>query len=193
MARIVDLPEDDPVTSEATDLGPSGGAASTVAGLFKAQAGRVRRLLKWRLHSEDDAQDATQDLFLRLWKHERQGSLADDARSYLFSSMYNAAVDVERWRAHHRPDERLSLEDVDLPSRDPEPGEALFWRDALHLFVDVLNELPPLTQQVFMLYHVEGLPHTAIAERIGMTVRTVERHMARALAHCKERMKDYVG
>ncbi len=198
--RPVDLPQLDlPEAAESIALEPrSGGSApaaahSTVVGLFKAQAKRVRSYLRRRLRSDEDAQDATQEVFLRLWRREREGALEADANSYMIASVYNVAVDVERWRAYHRPNERVAIEDADVASRDAEASETLFWRDALHQFVDTLNELPDVTQQVFALYHVEGLTHVAIAKRLGMAVRSVERHMARAIAHCEERMKDYLG
>ncbi len=182
---------------ETTDLEARAAVAqpapgSTVVGLFKSRAKLVRRLLRWRLRSDDDAQDATQEVFLKLWKQERNGSLKEDANSYLITSVYNAATDIERWRSYHRPDERLSLEDTAVPSKDAELAEALFWRDAMHRLVDILNELAPITRQVFLLYHVDGASHVDIARRVGLSVRSVERHMARAIVHCKERMKDYL-
>jgi len=183
MTRAVDLPDPDlPQVAE-----------STVVGLFKSQAKRVRSFLRWRLRSDEDAQDATQEVFLRLWRREKEGALEAEASSYMMTSAYNVAVDVERWRAYHKPNERVAIEDADVASRDPDASEALFWRDALHQFVDVLNELSDVTQEIFTLYHVEGLTHVAIAKQVGMTVRSVERHMARAIAHCEERMKDYLG
>jgi RNA polymerase sigma factor (sigma-70 family) len=200
MARTVGLPQHDlPDAAEGVALCPRSGdgattaSQSTVVGLFKAQAKRVRSFLRRRLRSDEDAQDATQEVFLRLWRREKEGALEADANSYMITSVYNVAVDVERWRAYHRPNERVAIEDTDIASRDAEASEALFWRDALHQFVDTLNELPDVTQQVFALHHVEGLTHVAIAKRLGMAVRSVERHMARAIAHCEERMKDYLG
>jgi RNA polymerase sigma factor (sigma-70 family) len=163
---------------------------STVASLFKAQARRVSKFLTWRLRNEADAQDATQEAFLRLWRREKDGTLRADAGGYLGSAVQSAAIDVDRWRSYRR--NYLSLEEVDLQSSDAEPGEALFWQDALRHFVVTLNDLPDLTQRIFVLYHVEGHTHTAISQRLGVTVRTVERHMARAIAHCEERMKDYL-
>jgi len=180
---------------EPTGLRAGGAAAppgSTVVGLFKSRAKLVRRLLRWRLRSDDDAQDATQEVFLRLWRQEKAGTLKEDASSYMIASVYNAATDIERWRSYHRPDERLSLEDTAVPSQDTELAEALFWRDAMHRLVDVLNELPAITRQVFLMYHVEGATHVDISKRVGLSVRSVERHMSRAIVHSKERMKDYL-
>jgi RNA polymerase sigma-19 factor, ECF subfamily len=167
-------------------------ASSTVAELFKAHARRVRSFLRFRLRSDEDAQDAVQDVFLRLWQREREGSLKAEARSYMVSAAFNAAVDVERRRSYQRVDAHVLVDDVEVADSDAEPDDALFWRNALHNLVDALNDLPDVTQQVFALSHIEGLTHVAIAERLEMSVRNVERHMARAIAHCEGRLKDYL-
>ena len=164
--------------------------SSTVAELFRVQAKRVRSFLRFRLRSEEDAQDAAQDVFLRLWQRERQGALEEDARSYMLAAVYNAAVDVERRRSHQQP--AVLVDDMEVAAPEAPPDQALFWRTALHRFVDALNELPDVTQQVFTLSHVDGLTHAAIAERLDMSVRNVERHMARAISHCESRLGDFL-
>jgi RNA polymerase sigma factor (sigma-70 family) len=191
-AGLSEIPASADLRSGEAPGSPPSSAGSTVGRLFISRARLVRRLLRWRLRSDDDAQDATQDVFLKLWKREKEGMLNKDASSYMITSVYNAATDLERWRSYHRPDEQLRLEDTALPSKEAEPAEALFWRDAMHRLVEVLNELSPVTRQVFLLYHVDGASHVDIAQRVGLSVRSVERHMARAIAHCKERMKDYL-
>lgn len=166
--------------------------SSIVAKLFLERGKRIRSFLRFRLRSDDDAQDAVQDILLRLWERERNGTLKNDAGSYMVSAAYNAAVDLERKRAYRRPDENVDIENVEIVDGDPRPDEALFWRKALTHLTDALNELPELTTQVFMLSHVDGLTNAAIAERLQMSVRNVERHMAKALQHCEGRMKDYL-
>ncbi len=165
---------------------------SLVAQLFKSQGRRMRSFLRRRLRSNEDAQDAAQDVFLRLLRRERAGTLDSDARSYMVKAAHNVAVDVERWRAYHKPDGHVALEDETAVSEDVEASEQLYWREGLRRFVDALNGLPHRTQQVFVLYHVEGRPHAAIARRLGMSLRSVERHMARAIAHCEAQLKDYL-
>jgi RNA polymerase sigma factor (sigma-70 family) len=194
MSRIADTEDDLLPAAEAAAAEPlpASSGKSTVVGLFKSRAKLIRNLLRWRLRSDDDAQDASQEVFLRLWRREQTGVLNEDASSYLMCSVYNAATDVERWRSVHRPDDKMPLDEAIVPSHDPEAVEALFWRHALEHFTEVLNELPATTCQIFLLYHVEGAPHTEIARRLGMNVRTVERHMRRAMNHCRDRMKDYL-
>ena len=48
------------------------------------------------------------------------------------------------------------------------------------------------TRIVFLLHHVERLTYPEIARRQGVTTRTVEREMARALTHCAERLQPFL-
>jgi len=194
VARTDDLPSCDLDSDTADsavrsrDTGPS-----IVGGLFKSRAKLVRSVLRWRLRNEDDAKEAAQDVFLRLWQREKAGALDGDARAYMMSSAYNAATDRERWRARRPQEEHLSQDDLLIvASHGPDLDDVLFWRQALNRLVEMLNELPTPTRQVFVLYHVEGSPHVDIARHLGMSVRSVERHMARAISHCRQRMKDYL-
>ncbi len=56
-----------------------------------------------------------------------------------------------------------------------------------------LAGLRPSTRQVFLLYHLENLTYPDIARRLAITTRTVEREMARALAHCAERVRPFLA
>jgi RNA polymerase sigma-70 factor (ECF subfamily) len=184
---LLDLP---PVRDEALAGGPS--VPGTVARLFKEHARRMGRVLSRHLRNPDDADDASQDLFLKLWRREQAGELRGEATAYMNSAAITIAIDVER-RRRSRGDDRISetpLEELqqDAASND----ETLHWREGVQALVASLAELPPLTQQVFLLYHFEGLSHAAVARRLRISLRSVERHMARALAHCKNGLKDYL-
>jgi RNA polymerase sigma-19 factor, ECF subfamily len=166
---------------------------STVRELFRTQSRRVRNFMRRRLRNSEDAQDATQEVFVGLLRRSREGAFTGDVQSYLARAARNAAIDVERWRSVHGHGDRVLLDEEHVASDAVDAGEALFWKEALHRMVSLLNELPDATQQVFLLYHMEGLPHAVIAARLHMSIRTVERHMARAIAHCEEHLKEYLG
>ncbi|MEJ1965674.1 MAG: sigma-70 family RNA polymerase sigma factor [Gammaproteobacteria bacterium] len=165
---------------------------SPVARLFRSQGKRVRSFLRRRLRNHEDAQDAAQNVFLGLVRRENAGALEADARAYMVKAAYNAATDVQRSRATRHADDHCALDENTQGSGKSEASEILYWREGLSLLVDALNELPDVTQQAFVLYHVEGLSHAAIARRLNISVRSIERHMACAIAHCQDRLKDYL-
>src|SRR5687767_10939897 len=86
---------------DANDVSRGNGGPTIVVDLFKTHAGKIRRYLSWRLKSAEDAKDATQEVFLKLWRHEREGTLRDEAAGYMRAATGSAAIDLERWRARH--------------------------------------------------------------------------------------------
>src|ERR1043165_7130082 len=71
---------------------------SIVVDLFKAHARRVQNFLAFRLRDPVEAQDVAQDVFLKLWRHESEGRLRDEATNYMYSPTQSAAIDSDRHR-----------------------------------------------------------------------------------------------
>ena len=166
--------------------------SSIVLDLFRKHATRVRKGLSFRLRNEDDAQDATQEVFLKLWRQEREGNLRDDANAYLNSAAASMATDFERRRAFHITDRRAEVELEEVPSASPSLEERQSWRDAMALFVESVESLPEVARNVFLLHHMKGLTYPAIAKQLGISVRTAERQMAHAVVTLQRRLREYL-
>lgn len=168
----------------------------TVVRLFKAQSRRLTGFLAKKLRNDSDAQDASQEVFLRLWKQEQTGKLRDDATAYMYSAARSVAIDCERRRQSHGADQNVELDEsqfAELPDPQVAPSDDLqHWRQGIDALVSSLEELPAKTQQIFILYHFESLTYPDIALRLGISERSVERHMARAFAHCRKAVEDYL-
>jgi len=164
-----------------------------VVRLFEEYGASVRAFLLRRLGNIEDAREAAQEVFMHLWRQERKGLLESDARAYLFTAAANRVKDCRR-RA--LTDVSYQHEPLDgrqeLASSEPDEVETLHWRQGLDLIADCMKELPADTQRIFVLYHGSRMNYTDIAEALGITKRTVERHMAHAISHCKARLKDYL-
>lgn len=167
------------------------GYESTVSRLFRTKAEQVRRFFSLRLRCSEDAKDAAQELFLRLWIHEKSGRLRDDASGYLRAAAANLVVDIGRRRQTRAFDRHESWDGQEQPLC-VDASEDLHWREGLGELLAGLRQLPETTQQVFLLYHFDNLSHAEIAERLAVSTRTVERHMVRAMKHCKECIGDYL-
>ncbi len=142
----------------------------------------------------------------------KPGNLKEEATGYMHATVHSVTVDTLRRRTSHGYLREVSLDGADdaaegdgysaatsianeaaqLPHHAAPQDEALFWREGVAKLVDTLRELPEVTQQVFILYHFEGLSHQQIVHRLGVPLRSVERHMAKALAYCRERLGDYL-
>ncbi|WP_186453878.1 RNA polymerase sigma factor [Denitratisoma sp. DHT3] len=184
-------PKPGPALEPATRAGFGG----IVAELAATHGRRLQRILRRKLQNPEDAQDAAQEVFLKLWKREREGALRAEADAYLHTAANSVVIDLHRRRKAHAADRHLeldTLDDADLPAAVGGADESAYWREGLALLVDSIGKLPELTQQVFILYHFNGMDHNEIARRLGVSLRSVERHMAHALRHCKDCLGDFL-
>ena len=170
------------------------GARSKVARLFEEYAPALRAFLLRRLGNVDDAREASQEVFLHLWRQESKGLLREGARAYLFTAAGNWVKDCRRRAATCVLDKHESLDAIaeGVALAGPAGDDVVHWRRGLEVVVDGMSELPPATQRIFDLYHGSRMSYADIAKELGVTTRTVERHMAHALAHGRARLEAYL-
>jgi RNA polymerase sigma-70 factor, ECF subfamily len=147
--------------------------------------GLYRRLTK-RLGSSELASEALHETFLRV---DRASSVAQvqRPRDYLFRIAINIATDRRR-------EERrlLNADEIDsllhVADESPDPAQILEAREEVRALEKALAELPDRQRAIFFAAVIRSMPDHAIAERLGLTVRTVERDLQRALQHCARRL-----
>jgi|HubBroStandDraft_1064217.scaffolds.fasta_scaffold00762_13 RNA polymerase sigma factor (sigma-70 family) len=165
---------------------------SRVEGWFLSHSRELGHFLRRYISTPHEIDDCLQETFLRVWRQEQQGTLKEEARGYLFATALNIARDRHRRNqvrcagAH----DCLSDEMVDEAGQNAEA--ATHWRQGLRQLELALAGLRQSTRTVFLLHHVECLTYPEIARRQGITTRTVEREMARALSHCALRLQPFL-
>jgi RNA polymerase sigma factor (sigma-70 family) len=150
---------------------------SRLDALYRAQALDLRRKLRARVGSADEANDLVQDAFARLAGAQPEEGLRNHA-AFLNRIVRNLLIDRSRRRATRWP--HVSL-DIDIAVR-PEQSDAIEAEQTRHCYRAIVASLPPRTRQVFMLHRVDDLSYRQIAERLGIGVRTVEWHIAQAIS-----------
>jgi RNA polymerase sigma factor, sigma-70 family len=152
--------------------------------LFKTRYHSVYSFFLKKLGSSEDAADGAQDTFLRLIRHNGTVSLrSPDA--YLFHVARNLVTDMVRARAV-RSKYIESAEHEEQTSTTPTPDAALVSCQRQKLVQKALSELPPRCREVFILHRFENLTYRKIAERLDISPKTVENHVARAILHLRK-------
>lgn len=131
------------------------------------------------------AEDVVQDTWLRL--RERSDPEAwREPRAVLFTAAANLATDAHRRSA--AADKVFSRgEDVEASAcarSDPEAQADALGR--LERLAVALERLPPACREAFLLNRLEGLSHAQIASRLGVSTKSVQRYIERALRACLE-------
>ena len=154
---------------------------SQIHTLYSDQHRWLRGWLRHRLGCPDDAADLTQDTFLRLLRAPQTDALREPRR-YLVTIARGLVVDLFRRRSL----EQQYLEALALLPEPvwPSEEERALIVETLLLLDAMLAELGSKVREVFILSQFEGLTYTQIAERLGLSLRTVNNYMVKAVEQC---------
>lgn len=134
-----------------------------------------------------DAAEAVQDAWLRIGEAAAIPTLRDP-EAYLVRLAGNIAVDGRRAEHRRRLLARGIAAILDAAEERPGPEEAALARDEVRRLADALAELPPRVRVAFLAARLDGTPHREIARSLGVSLRTVDGDIRRALEHCAERL-----
>ncbi|OPX39910.1 MAG: hypothetical protein B1H13_08745 [Desulfobacteraceae bacterium 4484_190.3] len=152
--------------------------------LFKERYHSVYSFFLKRLGSSEDAEDASQETFMRMVRHNGAICLKSP-ESYLFSVARNLATDVLRTRAvRSKYTETIDIEAQ--PSTEPLPDTVLDSHRRQKLVQKALSELPPRCREVFILHRFDNLTYQEIAKYLNISPKTVENHLAKAILHLRK-------
>lgn len=145
----------------------------------------TRRLAR-RLGSSDLAREVLHDAYLKLDRvaeNEPIGRPSD----YIFRIAVNVAKD--RWRNGNRVLNAAEIDAVfDIPDGAPSPSDIVESKLEMREFQAALGELSERRQRVFAAAHLENMPHSSIAERLGVHVRTIDFDLQYAMEHLSRRL-----
>lgn len=170
--------EADPLPPDDARQRPRGPSLET---LYRAHHDGLVRFIRRRVQSER-AHDVVQRVFCRLaglTEHEQQGIVAPAA--YLRRAANNMLRDDARQDARRSSSLHFGEDEVALRSADQ--VAALEARDRLRHLETALLRLKPRTREIFLAHRVDGYSYAEIATRTGLSIKTVEMHMTRAIAY----------
>ncbi len=157
--------------------------------LFRTYQPLLFRHVFFRVRDTDTAHEIVQEVFVRTWDHRASLKTHLPFLALAFHVARNIIRDMGR---HSSTRERLAAE-IPPPSlsEGDDPAEALALTILQERIVAILNsELGERCRQVFLLSRYEGKSHAEIAALLGISVKTVENQIARALRALKEALKD---
>ena len=141
--------------------------------LRKARAAVLRRGVP-----SDEAEDLVQEAFLRLAGYERACEVRSK-EAFLVSAAVNLSIDRSR-RLRRSPFDTSVHEFEAIASDMAGPDEILSGRSQLDHLGEGLKALPERTRRILLARRIDGESYKVIADREGLTVSAVEKHVARA-------------
>jgi RNA polymerase sigma factor (sigma-70 family) len=150
--------------------------------LYEEASPELFRLLKRRLGNHQDAEEVAQDAFEKLCSMEQRDNILD-LRNYFFTMANRMALNVLRRRKVQKDylvKQRPLVPDESDVSFDP-AGIARH-DETLRLIKCAIQTLPQKTGHIFLLHRFEGYTYPEIAQQLGLSKKSVEYHMNRALS-----------
>lgn len=139
--------------------------------------------LRHRTASEADAQDAAQESMVRLMRYRGQQP-AEAWKPLLYRIAINVAHDqARRQRSRHsEAHQPLDEGDNELQAEQPTHEQRVADQQELALIRELILRLPTRCRQVYLLNRIDGMSYSEIARHCGISVKAVEKHVAKALA-----------
>ncbi len=137
----------------------------------------------------DGGEEVVQNTYLRLAGRGPNAAVIEYQRAYVFAAARNAAVDFSV-RQNAEWLHRVDFEEIDSLVQGDDLTHVLHHRQRVIRLAVLLNELPSACRTAFLLNKVEGRSHREIANRLGISVSMVEKHIMRSLVHCRDLMRD---
>ena len=154
--------------------------------LFKSNYGALRGRLARRLGSIEAAEEALQEAYLRV-DRVKVGAVKRPL-PYLFRIAVNTASDLRRSEKRRLQRSEIELL-LQLDENELDPERVAAGRASLRVLIQALEKLAPRARAILVAARLEGLTHEAIATRLGISTRLVERELKRALDHCRDHLE----
>ncbi len=181
--------EDKPLTQNALSETLSAEQSRLITLIVAEHDQALRQFVKGKIWSNasNDFEDVVQEVYLRITQYTDLASI-DNLRAFLFSMASNLLKDRARRNAVRQSSMHISLVDnVDEPET-PALENGVAAAQQLEQLKGVIMSLSERPRQVFLLSRFEGLSYPQIAERLGISVKAVEKNMSKALKICRKKV-----
>ena len=148
--------------------------------IFRRHFSGMVQVINRMIRDQGRAEDLVQDVFLKFWKQKEQLNIQISLKAYLRRSCVNACLD------DIRKQKKMQIVGTDtiLPvaaAVQPDAVKQLENNELEQLIHNTIENLAPKCRTVFVLSRKEQLSNKEIAEKLGVTLKTVEAHITTAL------------
>ena len=141
------------------------------------------------LKDKDRVEDVIQDAFYDIWIKRKSLKIKVNFKFYLRAIVIHKCLSIIRkeQRIVH-----LAQIDHDSNNHATTPEDHLNFIEIKKQINDIVDQLPNKCKQVFLLSRIEGKSHKDISAQLGISTKTIENHMTRALKSLRKGISDYL-
>ncbi|WP_158868276.1 RNA polymerase sigma factor [Maribellus comscasis] len=151
---------------------------------------RLQQFVYGLLKTESDAEEIVQEIFVKLWINRASLKDYNAFESYLFSIAYNSTLGYLRKKAKEKKYIEY-IKSIQVISEEATAENKLDLSIFNEKLEEAINCMPPRQREVFRLKHKEHFSYKEIAQKLNISVNTVENHIAKSHRFLKQELNKY--
>jgi RNA polymerase sigma-70 factor (family 1) len=157
--------------------------------LFRSSYISLVRYAKTMVRDHDSSEEIVQDLFFRLWRDRENLRVESSLNGYLYRAVHNRCLHyIDHIRIVEKYEREMAAKSGDSGEV---PTDILNYSDLQAKIADILERLPERCGKIFCMSRFEGLKYSEIAEKLSVSVKTVEANMGKALKEFRKALAEY--
>ncbi|MBO9585309.1 MAG: RNA polymerase sigma-70 factor [Flavobacterium sp.] len=137
------------------------------------------------LQDRDESEDVVQELMIKIWETRQDLLYEKGLKFYLYTAVKNRCISILRKKIYMLDIDEMS---ADIAEEIPETKPLI---NPDQLVENAFNGIPPKCLEIFKLSRIEKLSYKQIAEKLEISVKTVENQMGKAIRHIREFVKKH--
>ena len=156
--------------------------------LFRSSYSSLVRYAQTIIKDYDTSEEIVQELFFRLWQDRENLKIESSLKGYLFRSVHNRCL---HYIEHLKVVDKHAGEMVAILNETTEPvTEEIYYNELQEKVSRVLARLPEKCRQIFSMSRFDGMKYNEIAEKLSVSLKTVEANMGRALKEFRKALAE---
>jgi len=156
--------------------------------LFRSSYVSLVRYANTLIRDHDSAEEIVQDLFFVIWRDKEKLHIESSLNGYLYRAVHNRCL---HYIDHNRIVEKYAKEMSFAEQENNEsPTDILHYKELQAKIAGILERLPEKCGRIFCMSRFEGLKYSEIAEKLSVSVKTVEANMGRALKEFRKALAE---
>lgn len=176
-------------TNKALNQGLASGDYESYKALFERCYGRLLSFVFSLIKDRQAAEDIVQEQFMKLWDCRKTIGECISVESYLYVMTKNSTINY--MKSHNKTVAISNDLPADISYADYDKRIDLSLMKSR--LMEVVGMMPPQRRKVFTMCKIDGLSNTEVAKRLGLSVKTVDRHLAIAKSFIKENIPNTIS
>lgn len=158
--------------------------------VFKKHYKQLHAYAATILKDSDEAEEMVQNVFYKLWERRDRMNELQSIPAYLYRSVHNECMNHLKHSKVKQAHEVHALHTGDAVTTATDTATT---RELEECIADALNTLPEQCRTIFQMSRYEDLKYREIADRLGLSIKTIENQMGKALKILRTKLADYIS